>query len=296
MPKLAYINKKSLRWFEMNKLLFGVFFALALFGSTYAANCVNVSLEINPASLAVGGWSYALATTSPNQTVYFSGDNGITFAPSNTSVANKSGLAGAALTSQVPGQHTIYASVSVSDECGWLVQDYAYVTFYTSCTPGWICVNSSMRAYRRSDCSLSNYTYCAGGCSNRQCNACTEAWICSDPYHKAYQTRGCSLMNITTCTCGCSNGACNQQCTAGWFCMNSMTKAYKDSCCSVTQQTNCTYGCLNGACKAKTVPEPPKPGTRSKMAAAQTENLPAATLLLVAAVAVVSYGFLIREY
>lgn len=79
-----------------------------------------------------------------------------------------------------------------------------------SCTAGWQCLDSDIKAYRLENCSFVQQKECPSGCGNGTCiiKTCTPGWKCKGEYYKGYQTEGCEWIKKTKCEFGCDNAEC----------------------------------------------------------------------------------------
>ncbi len=88
------------------------------------------------------------------------------------------------------------------------------VSVPSSCTPGWRCISSSVKAYQVENCSLTTRETCKLGCLNDSCKkpaTCTAGFKCKGQYYKGYQLEDCSWTSTTKCEWGCENVQCLPQ-------------------------------------------------------------------------------------
>ena len=88
-------------------------------------------------------------------------------------------------------------------------------------------------------------------------------------------------------------------CPAVWLCTDSTHKAYQNADCMKTQITYCPYGCSSGVCKPAPATTPTKMKLTQEAAIGVSytmENPLLGGVLLAGEVAVITYGFLRREY
>ncbi|MBS3116716.1 hypothetical protein J4421_03915 [Candidatus Woesearchaeota archaeon] len=80
---------------------------------------------------------------------------------------------------------------------------------------------------------------------------CTSSWVCISTSMKAYRNASCGFSQKTECELGCINGTCKKlsTCEAGFKCKNNQEKGFQKEDCNWIKRTKCDYGCENGECK-----------------------------------------------
>ncbi len=81
----------------------------------------------------------------------------------------------------------------------------------SACSPSWVCVSKTTKAYRHENCTVSSQRTCPLGCENDACvvqSSCEEGFKCRGKYKRGFQNTDCSWGIVTECEFGCANATC----------------------------------------------------------------------------------------
>lgn len=86
---------------------------------------------------------------------------------------------------------------------------------------------------------------------------CSPAWVCISSSFRAYQYGNCSIGQREECSDKCEGGTCVKPeriatiCTTGFKCMNENIQAFQQEDCNWISKTYCEWGCNNKVCRDK---------------------------------------------